>query len=55
MMRAHLKLTTDEVVAHLQRRSAASVRSYDRVEQQIRHMADMLSDGLVAQFPRRFA
>ena len=54
MMRAHLSLTTDEVVARLQRRWADEVRIYDRVERQIRHMADMLSDGLVAQFPGRF-
>jgi hypothetical protein len=54
MMRAHLRLTTDEVVARLQRRWAAEVRIYDRVERQIRNMADMLSDGLVAQFPARF-
>ena len=54
MMRAHLSLTTDEVVARLQRRWADEVRIYDRVERQIRNMADMLSDGLVAQFPARF-
>ena len=55
MMRAHLRLTTDEVVARLQKRWADEVRIYDRVERQIRNMADMLSDGLVAQFPARFA
>ena len=54
MMRAHLRLTTDEVVARLQKRWADEVRIYDRVERQIRNMADMLSDGLVAQFPNRF-
>jgi acyl-coenzyme A synthetase/AMP-(fatty) acid ligase len=54
MMRAHLRLTTDEVVARLQSRWADEVRTYDRVERQIRQMADMLSDGLVAQFPGRF-
>ena len=54
MMRAHLRLTTDEVVARLQGRWADDVRIYDRVERQIRNMADMLSDGLIAQFPARF-
>jgi hypothetical protein len=54
MMRAHLRLTTDEVVARLQRRWVADVRIYDRVDRQIENMADMLSDGLVAQFPDRF-
>ncbi len=54
MMRSHLRLTTDEVVARLQRNWAADVRAYDRIHVQILHMADMLSDGLVAQFPGRF-
>jgi hypothetical protein len=48
-------LTTDEVVARLQQDWTADVRSYDRIHVQILHMADMLSDGLVAQFPNRFA
>lgn len=34
MMRAHLRLTTDEVVARLQKRWADEVRIYDRVERQ---------------------
>ena len=54
MMRSHLRLTTDEVVARLQGRWAADVRAYDRIHVQILHMADMLSDGLVKQFPARF-
>ena len=54
MMRSHLRLTTDEVVARLTKNWAADVRWYDRIHVQILHMADMLSDGLVAQFPARF-
>jgi hypothetical protein len=54
MMRAHLRLTTDEVVARLQGDWAADVRAYDQIHVQILHMADMLSDGLVEQFPARF-
>ena len=54
MMRTHLRLTTNEVVARLQSDWAADVRAYDRIHAQILHMADMLSDGLVAQFPARF-
>jgi hypothetical protein len=54
MMREHLRLTTNEVVARLQQRWSADVRAYDRIHVQILHMADMLSDGLVAQFPARF-
>jgi hypothetical protein len=54
MMRSHLGLTTDEVVARLQKDWSADVRAYDRIHVQILHMADMLSDGLVKQFPARF-
>jgi hypothetical protein len=54
MMRSHLRLTTDEVVARLTQKWAADVKAYDRIHVQILHMADMLSDGLVAQFPARF-
>jgi hypothetical protein len=54
MMRGHLRLTTTEVAARLQGDWAADVRAYDRIHAQILHMADMLSDGLVKQFPARF-
>ena len=54
MMYDHLSLTTDEVVARLQGKWAADVRAYDRTHSQILHMADMLSSGLVQQFPARF-
>jgi hypothetical protein len=54
MMRDHLRLTTDEVVARLTKNWAADVRAYDRIHVQILHMSDMLSDGLVKQFPNRF-
>ena len=55
MMHDHLRLTTDEVVARLKGDWAADVRAYDRVEREILHMSAMLADGLVAQFPARFA
>jgi hypothetical protein len=54
MMREHLRLTTNEVVARLQRDWAADVRAYDRIHRQALHMADMLSRGFVKQFPSRF-
>jgi hypothetical protein len=54
MMREHLRLTTSEVVARLQRDWTADVRAYDRIHRQALHMADMLSRGIVQQFPGRF-
>jgi len=55
MMHGHLRLTTDEVVARLKGDWVADVRAYDRVEREILHMSEMLADGLVGQFPARFA
>jgi hypothetical protein len=54
MMHDHLRLTTDEVVARLQQDWEADVKAYDRIHGQILHMADMLSAGIVKQFPNRF-
>jgi hypothetical protein len=55
MMNRHLALTTDEAVARLQHRWAADVAAYDKVHAEILQMADMLSSGIIAQFPSRFA
>ena len=55
MMHRHLKLTTDEAVAELSGRYPASVAAYDRVEREILGMAEMLSTGIIKQFPHRFS
>jgi hypothetical protein len=54
MMHEHLDLTLSEAVAHLGNDHRADIRAYDRIHVQILHMADMLSDGIVKQFPKRF-
>jgi hypothetical protein len=53
-MHRHLDLTTQEAVAHLQGDWTGDVKAYDRVHVHILHMADMLTAGIVAQFPKRF-
>lgn len=53
-LRTHLKLTTDEVVARLTRNWSADVAAYDKIHRHALHVADLLSGGLVKQFPQRF-
>lgn len=55
MMKSHLDLTLDEAVARLQGHYADDVVAYDGVHAEILEMADMLSDGIVFQFPQDFA
>jgi hypothetical protein len=55
MMATHLALTTQEAVAHLEHRWAADIAAYDQVRTEILMMADALANGIVAQFPSRFA
>ncbi|MBK5289600.1 MAG: hypothetical protein JJE46_14150 [Acidimicrobiia bacterium] len=54
MMRDHLDKTLAEAVDHLQGNWAADVVDYDKVHAQILHMADMLTDGIIAQSPKKF-
>ena len=54
MMREHLDLTTQEAVAHLKGDWKGSIAAYEKVHDQILHMADMLTDGIVKQFPDKF-
>jgi hypothetical protein len=54
-MNTHLDTTLDEAVARLTGDWNADVVAYDRVHEHILHMADTLSEGIIAQFPKSFA
>jgi hypothetical protein len=54
MMRAHLDRTLEEAVARLEGRYADDIAAYELIHADILDMADMLSDGIVRQFPARF-
>jgi hypothetical protein len=55
MMRGHLDQTLKEATAQLTGDFAASVAEYDHITTHILEMADTLADGIITQFPERFA
>lgn len=53
-LRTHLRLTTDEAVARLQGDWSADVAAWDKIHVHALHLSDLLSTGIVMQFPKRF-
>ena len=54
MMDNHLKLTTDEAVQRIKKEYDADIVAFEKVEEEILKMADMLTDGIIKQFPEKF-
>ena len=53
-MKGHLDTTIDEAVAHLHGEYEKDIAAYDKVKDHIYMMADVLSEGIIAQFPEKF-
>ncbi|HLZ44131.1 MAG TPA: hypothetical protein VKQ05_00455 [Gemmatimonadales bacterium] len=51
----HLTLLLKEATAELKKDWSGSISAYDESQNQILQMADMLSDGIMKQFPSRFS
>jgi hypothetical protein len=54
MLHEHLRLTTNEALARLHGDWSADVAAYDQIHLHALGMSDMLSTGIVKQFPARF-
>jgi hypothetical protein len=54
MMNDHLKLTNDEVVQRIKKNYDADILAYDKVHTEILEMSDMLTEGIIKQFPDKF-
>lgn len=54
MLHEHLSLTKSEAVERLGHNFAADIRLYDEIQNQALKMADMMSQGIIRQFPNRF-
>ena len=54
MLQKHLDLTTGEVVGRLTKDWAKDIETYDTGHVHMLMFADMLSDGILKQFPAKF-
>ena len=55
MLHKHLKYTTMEVVSRLKKEWAADIDVNDMSHQHMLMFADMLTKGIIKQFPEKFA
>jgi hypothetical protein len=54
LLHAHLKMVTDSVLARLKKDWHGDIRAFDEGEIHLIKIADVLSDGIIKQFPQKF-
>jgi hypothetical protein len=54
MFNDHLRLTTDEATARIKKEWKKDIRAFDDIFDQIMKMADMITNGIIKQFPGKF-
>ena len=55
MLYTHLDLTTTEVVSRIKKDWAADIAAFDKGHDHMLMFSDMLTDGIVKQFPKKFS
>lgn len=54
MLHEHLQFVTDQAVARLNKDWKAEIESYDKGQEHMINFADVLSNGIIKQFPKKF-
>jgi len=54
MLYKHLQFVTDQVVDRLNKDWKSDITAYDKGEEHMINFADILSDGIIKQFPDKF-
>lgn len=54
MLHEHLQFVTDQAVARLNKDWKAEIESYDKAQEHMINFTDVLSNGIIKQFPKKF-
>ncbi|OOM13918.1 hypothetical protein [Clostridium saccharobutylicum] len=54
MLHKHLEFVTDQVIARIKKDWSADVESYDKGEEHMIKFANILTEGIIKQYPDKF-